>query len=70
MYTSNEIIESLDNNMNYIDWFHIWKIALLGSFARDELGKMKKYDRDNNCVENNFLCDIEVERIKRYEYEF
>jgi uncharacterized protein len=44
MYTSNEIIESLGNNMNYIDGFHVSKIALFGSFARDEQNELSDVD--------------------------
>ena len=36
MYTSNEIIEMLNNNMSNIEKFHISKMGLFGSFVRDE----------------------------------
>ncbi len=36
MYTSNEIMEMLNSNMNNIEKFHVSKVGLFGSFARDE----------------------------------
>ena len=36
MYSSIQIIEALNSNMNYIESFHVSKIAFFGSFARDE----------------------------------
>ncbi len=36
MYNSNEIINILNNNISKIKKFHVVKIALFGSFAREE----------------------------------
>lgn len=36
MYTSNEIMEMLNNNMSNIEKFHVSKLGLFGSFVRDE----------------------------------
>ena len=44
MCSSMKIIELLDNNMNYIDEFHVSKIALFGSFARDEQTELSDVD--------------------------
>lgn len=36
MYNSNEIIKILNTNINEIKKYHVLKIALFGSFAREE----------------------------------
>lgn len=36
MYTSSEIMRMLKNNLDNIEKFHVSKIGLFGSFARDE----------------------------------
>lgn len=36
MYNSDEIIKTLNDNMIEIEKFHVSKIALFGSFAREE----------------------------------
>lgn len=35
MFTSNEIMKILENNINSIKKFHVSKIGLFGSFVRD-----------------------------------
>lgn len=36
MYTSNEIMKILKSNMDNIEKFHVSKVGLFGSFARNE----------------------------------
>lgn len=36
MYTSNEIMRMLKSNLDSIERFHVSKIGLFGSFAREE----------------------------------
>jgi len=36
MFDSNKIIEMLKSNMTHIEKYHVFKIALFGSFARNE----------------------------------
>lgn len=44
MYTSNEIMEILNNNINNLKKFHVSKIGLFGSFAKDEQNEASDVD--------------------------
>ncbi len=60
MYSSNEIMNILISNMSDIEKFHISKLALFGSFVRDEQNEASDVDilvefEDGHETFDNFM---------------
>jgi len=60
MYSSNEIMKILISNMSDIEKFHISKLALFGSFVRDEQNEASDVDilvefEDGHETFDNFM---------------
>ena len=69
MYSSNEIIKILNDNMSKIKKFHVMKIALFGSFAREEQNEKSdidiivEFDVDHETLDNYMDLKFYLEEL-------